>query len=115
VVFIFSGSENSTPPFISFRRLPCIHERIPALVLLTWCIDRRLIAYRPIPGKQAAILQKSSILDAILEVRISGEGIERNNSWIRCSVLLDLGQGHVFSPPVARTRHSVTRETHWRI
>ena len=40
-------------------------------------VDRRLIAYLPIPGKQAAILQTIFDLGRMLEVRMLAEGIER--------------------------------------
>jgi len=39
-------------------------------------VDRRLIAYLPVPGKQAAILQTIFDLGRMLEVRMLAEGIE---------------------------------------
>jgi diguanylate cyclase (GGDEF)-like protein len=64
-------------------------------------VDRRLIAYLPIPGKQAAILQTIFDLGRMLEVSMLAEGIERKE---QLDALLkygcDLGQGHLFSAPV---------------
>ena len=64
-------------------------------------VDRRLIAYLPIPGKQAAILQTIFDLGRVLEVRMLAEGIERKE---QLEALLkfgcDLGQGNLFSAPV---------------
>src|ERR1700761_8014200 len=65
-------------------------------------VDRRLIAYLPIPGKQAAILQTIFDLGRMLKVRMLAEGIERKE---QLDALLkmgcDLGQGHLFSAPVS--------------
>jgi diguanylate cyclase (GGDEF)-like protein/PAS domain S-box-containing protein len=64
-------------------------------------VDRRLIAYLPIPGKQAAILQTIFDLGRMLEVSMLAEGVERKE---QLDALLkygcDLGQGHLFSAPV---------------
>jgi diguanylate cyclase (GGDEF)-like protein len=80
-------------------------------------VDRRLIAYLPIPGKQAAILQTIFDLGRMLEVRMLAEGIERKE---QLDALLkfgcDLGQGHLFSPPVAQEKTDALLETgSWRI
>jgi EAL domain-containing protein (putative c-di-GMP-specific phosphodiesterase class I) len=64
-------------------------------------VDRRLIAYLPIPGKQAAILQTIFDLGRALEVSMLAEGVERRD---QLDALLkygcELGQGHLFSAPV---------------
>jgi EAL domain-containing protein (putative c-di-GMP-specific phosphodiesterase class I) len=80
-------------------------------------VDRRLIAYLPIPGKQAAILQTIFDLGRMLEVRMLAEGIERKE---QLDALLkfgcDLGQGHLFSPPVAQENTQALLENGpWRI
>jgi diguanylate cyclase (GGDEF)-like protein/PAS domain S-box-containing protein len=80
-------------------------------------VDRRLIAYLPIPGKQAAILQAIFDLGRMLDVRMLAEGIERKD---QLDALLkfgcDLGQGHLFSPPVPQEKALALLETgHWRV
>jgi diguanylate cyclase (GGDEF)-like protein/PAS domain S-box-containing protein len=80
-------------------------------------VDRRLIAYLPIPGKQAAILQTIFDLGRMLEVRMLAEGIERKE---QLDALLkfgcDLGQGHLFSPPVSQEKTQALLENgSWRI
>ena len=77
-------------------------------------VDRRLIAYLPIPGKQAAILQTIFDLGRMLDVRMLAEGIERKE---QLDALLkfgcDLGQGHLFSAAgFAGKDTGVTRERH---
>jgi diguanylate cyclase (GGDEF)-like protein/PAS domain S-box-containing protein len=71
-------------------------------------VDRRLIAYLPVPGKQAAILQTIFDLGRMLEVRMLAEGIENRE---QLDALLkygcDLGQGHFFSAPVTREKAQV--------
>jgi EAL domain-containing protein (putative c-di-GMP-specific phosphodiesterase class I) len=71
-------------------------------------VDRRLIAYLPVPGKQAAILQTIFDLGRLLEVSMLAEGIE---SMEQLDALLkygcDLGQGHLFSSPVAKEKAQV--------
>ena len=68
-------------------------------------VDRRLIAYLPIPGKQASILRTIFDLGRALEVNMLAEGIERKE---QLEALLkygcDLGQGHLFSPPVLQEK-----------
>jgi EAL domain-containing protein (putative c-di-GMP-specific phosphodiesterase class I) len=65
-------------------------------------VDRRLIAYLPIPGKQAAILQTIFDLGRTLQVRMLAEGIERREQLEALRKYgCDLGQGHLFSPPVS--------------
>ena len=65
-------------------------------------VDRRLIAYLPIPGKQAAILQTIFDLGRMLEVHMLAVGIEsREQLEALRKYGCDLGQGHLFSPPVA--------------
>ena len=75
-------------------------------------VDRRLIAYLPIPGKQAAILQTIFDLGRMLDVRMLAEGIERKD---QLDALLkfgcDLGQGHFFSPPVSQEKALALLET----
>jgi diguanylate cyclase (GGDEF)-like protein/PAS domain S-box-containing protein len=75
-------------------------------------VDRRLIAYLPIPGKQAAILQTIFDLGRMLDVRMLAEGIERKD---QLDALLkfgcDLGQGHLFSPPVPQEKAQALLET----
>jgi diguanylate cyclase len=80
-------------------------------------VDRRLIAYLPIPGKQAAILQTIFDLGRMLEVRMLAEGIERKEQLDALLKLgCDLGQGHLFSPPVAQEKTQVLLENgSWRI
>ena len=77
-------------------------------------VDRRLIAYLPIPGKQAAILQTIFDLGRVLEVRMLAEGIERKE---QLEALLkfgcDLGQGNLFSSGPKECAR--TGEGHWRI
>jgi diguanylate cyclase (GGDEF)-like protein/PAS domain S-box-containing protein len=80
-------------------------------------VDRRLIAYLPIPGKQAAILQTIFDLGRMLDVRMLAEGIERKD---QLDALLkfgcDLGQGHLFSAPVSQEKAQELLETgRWRI
>jgi diguanylate cyclase (GGDEF)-like protein/PAS domain S-box-containing protein len=80
-------------------------------------VDRRLIAYLPIPGKQAAVLQTIFDLGRLLDVRMLAEGIERKD---QLDALLkfgcDLGQGHLFSPPVSQEKALALLETgRWRI
>ena len=80
-------------------------------------VDRRLIAYLPIPGKQAAVLQTIFDLGRMLDVRMLAEGIERKD---QLDALLkfgcDLGQGHLFSPPVSQEKALALLETgRWRI
>ena len=80
-------------------------------------VDRRLIAYLPIPGKQAAILQTIFDLARMLEVPMLAEGIERRE---QLDALLnygcDLGQGHFFSPPVSLEDAQALLQTgHWPI
>jgi Amt family ammonium transporter len=80
-------------------------------------VDRRLIAYLPIPGKQAAVLQTIFDLGRVLDVRMLAEGIERKD---QLDALLkfgcDLGQGHLFSPPVSQEKALALLETgRWRI
>jgi diguanylate cyclase (GGDEF)-like protein/PAS domain S-box-containing protein len=71
-------------------------------------VDRRLIAYLPIPGKQAAILQTIFDLGRMIGVRMLAEGIERRE---QLQALLkygcDLGQGHLFSAPVSQDKAQV--------
>jgi diguanylate cyclase (GGDEF)-like protein/PAS domain S-box-containing protein len=80
-------------------------------------VDRRLIAYLPIPGKQAAILHTIFDLGRMLEVRMLAEGIERRD---QLDALLksgcDLGQGHLFSAPLSKERaQALLQDGRWRI
>ena len=71
-------------------------------------VDRRLIAYLPIPGKQAAILQTIFDLGRMLEVRMLAEGIEsREQLEALLKYGCDLGQGHLFSAPVTGEKAQV--------
>jgi EAL domain-containing protein (putative c-di-GMP-specific phosphodiesterase class I) len=79
-------------------------------------VDRRLTAYLPTPGRQAAILQTIFDLGRLLEVRILAEGIERPE---QLAVLprygCDLVQGHLFSPAVEKdAAESLLRRGHWQ-
>jgi len=80
-------------------------------------VDRRLIAYLPIPGKQAAILQTIFDLGRMLEVRMLAEGIEsREQLEALLKLGCDLGQGHLFSAPVpAEKAQSLLENGRWRI
>jgi EAL domain-containing protein (putative c-di-GMP-specific phosphodiesterase class I) len=66
-------------------------------------VDRRLIAYLPIPGKQAVILQTIFNLGRMLDVRMLAEGIERGEQLDALRKYgCDLVQGHLFSAPVSQ-------------
>jgi diguanylate cyclase (GGDEF)-like protein/PAS domain S-box-containing protein len=80
-------------------------------------VDRRLIAYLPIPGKQAAILQTIFDLGRMLEVRMLAEGIESREQLDALLKLgCDLGQGHLFSAPVsAEKAQSLLENGRWRV
>ncbi|MGC2400291.1 MAG: EAL domain-containing protein [Acidobacteriaceae bacterium] len=80
-------------------------------------VDRRLIAYLPIPGKQAAILQTIFDLGRMLGVRMLAEGIESRNQLDALRKFgCDLGQGHFFSPPVSRDEaQNLLESGRWRI
>jgi Amt family ammonium transporter len=80
-------------------------------------VDRRLIAYLPIPGKQAAILQTIFDLGRLLEVPMLAEGIESREQLDALLKLgCDLGQGHLFSEPVsAEKAQSLLEIGRWRI
>ncbi len=80
-------------------------------------VDRRLIAYLPIPGKQAAILQTIFDLGRMLEVSMLAVGIESRE---QLDALLkygcDLGQGHLLSPPVAKEKaQALLQSGRWSI
>ena len=80
-------------------------------------VDRRLIAYLPIPGKQATILQTIFDLGRMLQVRMLAEGIERKE---QLDALLqygcDFGQGHFFSTPVSQEKaQELLEKGHWRL
>jgi diguanylate cyclase (GGDEF)-like protein/PAS domain S-box-containing protein len=80
-------------------------------------VDRRLIAYLPIPGKQAAILQTIFDLGRMLDVRMLAEGIESREQLDALLKLgCDLGQGHLFSAPVSAEKAQALLENgRWRI
>jgi EAL domain-containing protein (putative c-di-GMP-specific phosphodiesterase class I) len=80
-------------------------------------VDRRLIAYLPIPGKQTAILQTIFDLGRMLDVRMLAEGIESREQLEALRKLgCDLGQGHLFSAPVSQEKAQALLENgHWRI
>jgi len=80
-------------------------------------VDRRLIAYLPIPGKQAAILQTIFELGRMLDLRMLAEGIEsREQLEALLKLGCDLGQGHLFSAPVSAEKAQALLENgRWRI
>jgi diguanylate cyclase (GGDEF)-like protein/PAS domain S-box-containing protein len=80
-------------------------------------VDRRLIAYLPIPGKQAAILQTIFELGRMLDLRMLAEGIESREQLDALLKLgCDLGQGHLFSAPVSAEKAQALLENgRWRI
>jgi diguanylate cyclase (GGDEF)-like protein/PAS domain S-box-containing protein len=68
-------------------------------------VDRRLIAYLPVPGKQAAILQTIFELGRMLDVHMLAVGIENREQLAALRKYgCDLGQGHLFSPPVTEEK-----------
>jgi diguanylate cyclase (GGDEF)-like protein/PAS domain S-box-containing protein len=74
-------------------------------------IDRRLIAYLAIPGRQGAILQAIFDLGRLLQVRILAEGIETKEQLQALRKYgCDLVQGHLFSPAVTRESAQVLLE-----
>ncbi len=80
-------------------------------------IDRRLVAYLPIPGKQAAMLQSIFDLGRMLQVHMLAEGVERKE---QLDALLqygcDFGQGHFFSTPVSQEKaQALLEKGRWRI
>jgi diguanylate cyclase (GGDEF)-like protein/PAS domain S-box-containing protein len=80
-------------------------------------IDRRLIAYLPIHGKQTAILQTIFDLGRMLGMRMLAEGIETREQIEALRELgCDLVQGHLLSPPVSKDMARPLLETgHWRL
>lgn len=80
-------------------------------------VDRRLIAYLPIPGKQAAILQTIFDLGRMLEVHMLAVGIENREQLEALRKYgCDLGQGHLFSPPVAmEMAQQLLQNGHWSL
>jgi diguanylate cyclase (GGDEF)-like protein/PAS domain S-box-containing protein len=80
-------------------------------------VDRRLIAYLPIPGKQAVILQTIFNLGHMLEVRMLAEGIERGEQLEALRKYgCDLVQGHLFSAPVSQESAQALLESgRWRL
>jgi diguanylate cyclase (GGDEF)-like protein/PAS domain S-box-containing protein len=80
-------------------------------------VDRRLIAYLPIPGRQAAILRTIFDLGRMLEVRMLAEGIERGEQLDALYKFgCDLVQGHLFSAPVSQEdAQDLLEKGRWRI
>jgi diguanylate cyclase (GGDEF)-like protein/PAS domain S-box-containing protein len=80
-------------------------------------VDRRLIAYLPIPGKQAVILQTIFNLGRMLDVRMLAEGIERGEQLEALRKYgCDLVQGHLFSAPVSQENAQALLENgRWRM
>jgi diguanylate cyclase (GGDEF)-like protein/PAS domain S-box-containing protein len=80
-------------------------------------VDRRLIAYLPIPGKQSSILRTIFDLGRTLEVSMLAEGIERKEQLEALQQYgCDLGQGHLFSPPVLQEKAQALLQTgRWSI
>jgi diguanylate cyclase (GGDEF)-like protein/PAS domain S-box-containing protein len=80
-------------------------------------VDRRLLSGNRQVRDQAAILQTIFDLGRMLDVRMLAEGIERKD---QLDALLkfgcDLGQGHLFSPPVPQEKAQALLETGcWRV
>lgn len=68
-------------------------------------VDRRLMAYFGVPGKQAVILQTIFDLGRLLHVRMLAEGIESESQLAALRGYgCDLVQGNLFSPPVTREK-----------
>jgi Amt family ammonium transporter len=80
-------------------------------------VDRRLVAYLPIPGKQTAILQTIFDLGRMLNVRMLAEGIERREQLDSLRQFgCDLVQGHLFSAPVSQEKaQALLQSGSWRI
>ncbi len=80
-------------------------------------VDRRLIAYLPIPGKQAAILQTIFDLGRMLEVHMLAVGIENKDQLEALRKYgCDLGQGHLFSTPVEKEKAQLLLQNgHWSL
>jgi Amt family ammonium transporter len=80
-------------------------------------VDRRLIAYLPVPGKQSSILRTIFDLGRTLEVSMLAEGIERKEQLEALQQFgCDLGQGHLFSPPVLQEKaQALLEKGHWLI
>jgi EAL domain-containing protein (putative c-di-GMP-specific phosphodiesterase class I) len=80
-------------------------------------VDRRLIAYLPIPGKQSSILRTIFDLGRTLEVSMLAEGIERKEQLETLQQYgCDLGQGHLFSPPVLQEKaQALLQNGRWSI
>jgi diguanylate cyclase (GGDEF)-like protein/PAS domain S-box-containing protein len=68
-------------------------------------VDRRLVAYLAVPGRQSAILQAIFDLGRLLQVRMLAEGIETKEQLEALRKYgCDLVQGHLFSPAVTREK-----------
>ena len=80
-------------------------------------VDRRLIAYLPIPGKQAFVLQTIFDLGRMLGVRMLAEGIERGEQLDALQKFdCDLVQGHLFSAPVSeKDARAFLQNGRWRM
>ena len=80
-------------------------------------VDRRIIAYLPIPGRQTAILQTIFDLGRLLEVRMLAQGIEtREQLEALRKYGCDLVQGHLFSPAVpAEKAEALLKSGRWRL
>ncbi len=80
-------------------------------------VDRRLIAYLPIPGRQAAILQTIFDLGRLLELRMLAEGIETREQLESLRKYgCDLVQGHLFSPAVSSEKaQALLKSGRWRL
>jgi diguanylate cyclase (GGDEF)-like protein/PAS domain S-box-containing protein len=78
-------------------------------------VDRRLIAYLAIPGRQGAILQAVFDLGRLLQVRTLAEGIETKEQLQALRKYgCDLVQGHLFSPAVAPdTAQALLESSQW--
>jgi diguanylate cyclase len=80
-------------------------------------VDRRLIAYLPVPGKQAAILQTIFDLGRLIQVRMLAEGIESKEQLEALRQYgCDLVQGHLFSPAVPQEKaQALLEKGRWRL
>ena len=79
-------------------------------------VDRRVIAYLPVPGRQAAILRTIFDLGRLLEVRMLAEGIETEEQLEALRKYgCELVQGHLFSPAVSwETAQTLLENGRWR-
>lgn len=79
-------------------------------------VDRRVIAYLPVPGRQAAILRTIFDLGRLLQVRMLAEGIETEEQLEALRKYgCELVQGHLFSPAVSwEAAQTLLENGRWR-